>query len=214
MNIQTKYSSQTPQPTPLSSVSNVFHQIKEEEKIVKKMKKRPAPSINVSHSSSPQHSKRRKVSSSSPLESPWEGKSAEEEQEIRGEEEWEDALLSREEGDDGVWEEDGAEAYGDDDVMKEVVAMVADEGHHETSVEQDENSDGNHTHASKKRIDIASQNILLVSKIMTQIRRQEEKMKVRMGKENGEKENRNETQGEKETRNRTVRVSSLNAGAI
>jgi len=125
-----------------------------------------------------------------------------------GEEEWEDALLSGEEGDDGVWEEDGAEAYGDDDLMEEVVTMVADEGYHETSDEQDENSDGIHTHAGKKRIDIASQNILLVSKIMRQIRRQEEKMKVRMGKENGEKENRNETQGEKETRNMTVPVSS------
>jgi len=91
--------------------------------------------------------------------------------------------------------------------MEEVVAMVADEGYHETSDEQDENSDEIHTHAGKKRIDIASQNILLASKIMKQIRRQEEETKLRKGKESGEKENRNETQGQKETRNRTVRVS-------
>jgi len=176
--------------------------------MVKRMKKRPVSPSNVSESSSPQHSKRRKVHSSSSLGPSPGRRIAEEEQDtIETEEGWEDACLSREEGDDGVWEEDGAKGYGDDDLMAEVFRMVAEERYHETSDEQDENSDGTHTYAGKKRIDIASQNTLLASKIMKQIRRQEEETKLRKGKESGEKENRNETQGQKGTRNRTVRVS-------
>ena len=127
---------------------------------------------------------------------------------MENEEEWEDALLSGDEEDDGVWQEDGTEAYGDDDLIEEVVAMVADEGYHETSDEQDENSDGIHTHAGKKRIDIASQNVLLVFKIMRQIRRQEEEMKLRKGIEK-------EIQGGNDPkRNSTIEVSSLEIEAV
>ena len=132
-----------------------------------------------------------------------------------GEEEWEDALLSGEEGDDGVWEEDGAEAYGDDDLMEEVVAMVTDEGYHEMSDEQDENLDGIHTHAGKKRIDIASQNILLVSKIMTQIRKQGVELELRKGNEKKKRESQEGTQGGNDPkRNSTVEVSPLEIEAV